>query len=211
MRYFVIVFIIVLSAIRPALAAADDAMGHQKSARYEVSFSANPRFPVAGEEATFAFSVAGGDASEAPQVATVEVVKIEGEADHAEDGHGSEPKASEQPAEPAGQGGGMASMEPEKPAGSGGGMADMEPEGQAQQELVRVSADPKAPGSYLATLTFPESGVYHVAFRIGEENTEFMVGVRSQPIAWWFVYGLGLIIALVAGSVAVIKTVKKEW
>lgn len=196
MRYFVIVFIIVLSAIRPALAAADDAMGHQKSARYEVSFSANPRFPVAGEEATFAFSVAGGDASEAPQVATVEVVKIEGEADHAEDGHGSEPKASEQRAEPAGQGGEMASMESE---------------GQAQQELVRVSADPKAPGSYLATLTFPESGVYHVAFRIGEENTEFMVGVRSQPIAWWFVYGLGLIIALVAGSVAVIKTVKKEW
>jgi len=196
MRYFVIVFIIVLSAIRPALAAADDAMGHQKSARYEVSFSANPRFPVAGEEATFAFSVAGGDASEAPQVATVEVVKIEGEADHAEDGHGSEPKASEQRAEPAGQGGEMASMESE---------------GQAQQELVQVSADQKAPGSYLATLTFPESGVYHVAFRIGEENTEFMVGVRSQPIAWWFVYGLGLIIALVAGSVAVIKTVKKEW
>jgi len=196
MRYFVIVFIIVHSAIRPALAAADDAMGHQKSARYEVSFSANPRFPVAGEEATFAFSVAGGDASEAPQVATVEVVKIEGEADHAEDGHGSEPKASEQRAEPAGQGGEMASMESE---------------GQAQQELVQVSADQKAPGSYLATLTFPESGVYHVAFRIGEENTEFMVGVRSQPIAWWFVYGLGLIIALVAGSVAVIKTVKKEW
>jgi hypothetical protein len=196
MRYFVIVFIIVLSAIRPALAAADDAMGHQKSARYDVSFSANPRFPVAGEEATFAFKVTAGDVGEAPQAATVEAVKIEGEDDHAEDQHGSEPNASEQRAESAGH---------------GGGMADMEPEGQAQQELVRVSADPKAPGSYLATLTFPESGVYHGAFRIGEESMEFMVGVRSKPIAWWFVYGLGLIIALVAGSVAVIKTVKKEW
>jgi len=196
MRYFVIVFIIVLSAIRPALAAADDAMGHKKSARYDVSFSANPRFPVAGEEATFAFKVTAGDVGEAPQAATVEAVKIEGEDDHAEDQHGSEPNASEQRAESAGHGGEMAAMESE---------------GQAQQELVRVSADPKAPGSYLATLTFPESGVYHVAFRIGEENTEFMVGVRSQPIAWWFVYGLGLIIALVAGSVAVIKTVKKEW
>jgi hypothetical protein len=196
MRYFVIVFIIVHSAIRPALAAADDAMGHQKSARYEVSFSANPRFPIAGEEATFAFRVTADDASEAPQVATVEAIKIEGEADHAEDQHGSEQNASEERMEPA---------------GSGGEMASMESEGQAQQELVRVSADPKASGSYLATLTFPESGVYHVAFRIGEENTEFMVGVRSQPIAWWFVYGLGLIIALVAGSVAVIKMVKKEW
>ena len=76
---------------------------------------------------------------------------------------------------------------------------------------VTIMATETAPGVYAVKYTFEQEGKYLVTAQIGEEQTDFVVAVRSSPIAWPFLIGLVGISALLAGVVAVRKKGKKEW
>lgn len=86
-----------------------------------------------------------------------------------------------------------------------------EEEEHEEVESVEVTAIETAPGVYVAKYTFEQEGKYQVTAYLGEEHTEFVVAVRSSPVAWSFIIGLAGVSVLLAGVVAVIKTVRKEW
>lgn len=77
--------------------------------------------------------------------------------------------------------------------------------------MIHLMPTETSPGVYVAKHTFEEGGEYTGTVQIGDEVTEVTVAVRSSPIAWPFIIGLAGISALLAGVVAVIKTVRKEW
>lgn len=66
-------------------------------------------------------------------------------------------------------------------------------------------------GVYVAKYTFEQEGKYLGTTQIGEEQADFVVAVRSSPIAWFFIIGLVGVTALVAGGVVVVKTVRRKW
>lgn len=66
-------------------------------------------------------------------------------------------------------------------------------------------------GVYVTTVVFEEAGKYHVTADIDGHETEFAFAVRSRPVAWPLVVGLTAFSLLLAGAVAMIKTVRKEW
>ncbi len=86
-----------------------------------------------------------------------------------------------------------------------------EEEEHEEVELVEVTAMETAPGVYVAKYAFEQDGKYQVTAYLGEEHTEFVVAVRSSPVAWPFVIGLAAVSVFLAAVVAVIKTIRKEW
>ena len=86
-----------------------------------------------------------------------------------------------------------------------------EEEEHEEAESAGIAAIETVPGVYAAKYTFKDGGKYQVTAQIGEEQADFVVAVRSSPIAWFFMLGLVGVSALLAGVVAVIKTVRKEW
>ena len=88
-----------------------------------------------------------------------------------------------------------------------------EVEAQAEEEEVEHSMTAKevSPGVYMFKHTFDGGGKYAITAHIGEEAEEFAVAVRSGPVSWPLVIGLTGFSLLLAGAVAMIKTVRKEW
>ncbi|HEY83271.1 MAG TPA: hypothetical protein G4O01_08320 [Dehalococcoidia bacterium] len=158
-----------------------------------VTFSASPRFPVAGQPAELTFTVLHQGVPEEELPLTVVLTPLG--TGHGHDGahhqHSGE-VADEHPHDEA--------AEPHHDEGS-------------DEELESVTIAPAeiAPGVYTAEYTFDSGGKYLVTAQIGDEQREFEVAVRSAPVAWSFIIGLGAVSVFLAGMVAVVKTVRKEW
>lgn len=82
--------------------------------------------------------------------------------------------------------------------------------GEAEAEH-SMTAKEVSPGVYMFKHTFEAGGEYAITAHIGEEAHEFAVAVRSSPVSWPFVMGLTAFSLLLAGAVAMIKTIRKEW
>ena len=85
-------------------------------------------------------------------------------------------------------------------------------EAQAEEEVEHsMTAKEVSPGVYMFKHIFDGGGKYAITAHIGEEAEEFAVAVRSGPVSWPLVIGLTGFSLLLAGAVAMIKTVRKEW
>jgi len=156
-----------------------------------VTFSASPRFPVAGQPAELTFTVLheGAPEEELPLAAVVTPLETGHDgADHQHSGEVADEHLHDEAAEPHHDDG-------------------------SDEELESVTIVPAetAPGVYTTEYTFDSGGKYLVTAQIGNEQREFEVAVRSAPVAWSFIIGLGAVSVFLAGMVAVIKTVRKEW
>ena len=176
----------------PVLAEEEHEENREHEAgEFEVSFSSSPRFPIAGEEASFTLLVSHDGTPEEGLEVTITLAKAE-----VEDHHGD----GDQPQDEA-----EANHDDEAEASH-----DDEAEN-TEAESVSVAAIEMAPGVYVVKYTLEESGKYLLTPSIGSEHTEFEIAVRSSPIAWTFVIGLVGASALLAGVVAVVKTVRRKW
>ena len=165
----------------------DEEDGHE-AGEIEVAFSSSPRFPVVGEEAVLTFKISHNGSLEQGQEVMVMMMK-------SEKGHGHEGEEEE-----------------EAPAAGGHDMAAMD-QGEEEEEVPMIHLIPEetSPGVYVAKHTFEQGGRYVATVQIEDEEADVVVAVRSSPIAWPYIIGLAGISALLAGVVAVIKTVRKEW
>ncbi len=82
---------------------------------------------------------------------------------------------------------------------------------EAEVESVEGHAFETTPGIYVAKYTFEQEGKYLGTAQIGKEHTEFVVAVRSKPVAWPFLTGLAVVPLLLAGVVAMIKSIRRKW
>ena len=92
-------------------------------------------------------------------------------------------------------------------------MAGMD-HGAQEEEVVptiHLMPDEVSPGVYVAKHTFEQGGRYVATVNVLGDEVDVVVAVRSSPVAWWYVIGLAGISALLAGVVAVVKTVRREW
>ncbi len=150
----------------------------------EVAFSSSPRFPVVEEEAEFTFKVSHDGTPEEGLTVAVTLVRMEV-------GHGHDEAEADNHDEAE---------------------ADHHDEAEnAEVGSAEITAVETAPGVYKAKYTFQDDGKYQATAYIGEEHTEFVVAVRSSPVAWSFLTGLAVVPLLLAGVVAVIKSVRRKW
>ncbi|MDO8716797.1 MAG: hypothetical protein Q7J73_08345 [Dehalococcoidales bacterium] len=169
----------------------DEEHGHEAGA-LEVAFSSSPRFPIVGKEAVLTFKISHNGSLEQGQEVMVMLAKsVAG-------GHGHEPA-------PADAGNASEAMPANMPGMDHGAPAD---EPVPMEHLMPAET---SPGVYVAKHTFEQGGRYVATVQIGDEESDVVVAVRSSPIAWWYIIGLAGISALLAGVVAVVKTVRKEW
>ncbi len=173
-----------------ALASGEhDENREYKSGEFEIAFSSNPRFPVVGQEAEFTFRVSHDGSAVEGVIVTLALANIEEEGHHdGEDSHQEDEQEHEE--------------------------EDSHQEDEQEHEEVEsmeITAIETAPGVYVAKYTFEQDGKYQLTAQIGDEPIEFVVAVRSNPVAWSFVIGLVAVSLFYAGVVAVIKTVRKEW
>ena len=163
----------------------------------EVGFSSSPRFPVVGEEAVLTFKVSFNDgAPGSGQEVMVMLNKTEAGGHEHEDANEAEAQAEADRAD-------MAGMD----------MAGMD-HGAQEEEVVptiHLMPDEVSPGVYVAKHTFEQGGRYVATVNVLGDEVDVVVAVRSSPVAWWYVIGLAGISALLAGVVAVVKTVRREW
>ncbi len=155
----------------------------------EVAFSSSPRFPVVGEEAVLTFKISFNDGTPgAGQEVMVMLMKSVAE------GHGHEGEVQE------------------APAAGGHDMAAMD-QGKEEEEVPMIHLMPEetSPGVYVVKHTFEHGGRYLATVTVQGDEVDVVVPVRSGPIAWPYIMGLAGISALLAGVVAVVKTVRKEW
>ncbi len=89
-------------------------------------------------------------------------------------------------------------------------MANM---GGQQEEVPTIHLMPEeaSPGVYVDKVTFEHGGRYVATVNAMGEEVDIVIGVRSSPVAWWYVGGLAGLVALLAGTVAVTKTVRRTW
>lgn len=190
-------------ALGGASVALADAEHHHEPGELQVTFSSSPRFPVAGQEALLTFTISNSGNPE--QGLTVHVVIAEASGGGHDDGD-----------EHSGLGTArlLASVTI-PPLGASPTLADVghehEEEHQEEAAPVELIATEEAPGVYVVKHTFDRDGKYQVTAHIGDEHAEFTVSVRSQPVAWPLVIGLGAAVLGTAAVVAVIKTVKRDW
>lgn len=154
----------------------------------EVAFSSSPRFPVVGEEAVLTFKISFNDGAPG---AGQEVMVMLAQTAAGEHGHEEEPAAAEEP----------------------GNMAGMDHGAQADEPapMIHLMPEETSPGVYVAKHTFEQGGRYVATVQVLGDEVDVVVPVRSGPIAWPYIIGLAGISALLAGVVAVIKTLKREW
>ncbi len=206
-----------------ALASGHQEGNHEHGAGdYEANFSSDPRFPVMGEEAELTFMVTH-DGSPAEGL-TLVLGLTRGEVGH---GHGDEAAADSHDDDAAADHHDdetVADHHDDETVAD-----DYEDEAAADQHDDEAAADhheeaentedgsieiaviETAPGVYMAKYTFGEAGKYVGTAQIGGEPLEVGLSVRSEPVDWSFVAGLGGISLLVAGMVVVIKSVRREW
>lgn len=187
MKRIIIVLLSVMAALGLALIAipvfADGGHG-----ALEVAFSSSPRFPVVGEEAVLTFKISFNDGTPgAGQEVMVMLMKTE-TGGH---GHEEEPAAAEEP----------------------GNMAGMDHGAQADEPapMIHLMPEETSPGVYVSKHTFDVGGRYVATINVLGDEVDVVVPVRSSPIAWWYIGGLAGISALLAGVVALVKTVRREW
>ncbi len=165
--------------------------GHE-AGTLEVAFSSSPRFPVVGEEAVLTFKISHNGSLEQGQAVMVMLAKSAAGGHGDEDAHGGNETPS---------------------GGAPANMAGMDHGAQADEPVPMEHLMPEetSPGVYVAKHTFEQGGKYVATVQIGDDEADVFVAVRSSPIAWPYIIGLAGISALLAGIVAVVKTVRKEW
>ena len=102
----------------------------------------------------------------------------------------------------------------QKLAGTGGHADDMGEDlaGGEAAAAEMFSLSEASPGAYTGNYTFEQGGVYMLMIHKGSEMIdELELPVRFGPIAWPFIVVLGAVPLLLAGALAVIKSVRKEW
>ncbi len=197
-----------------ALASGHQEGNHEHGAGdYEANFSSDPRFPVMGEEAELTFMVTH-DGSPVEGL-TLVLGLTRGEVGHAHgdeaaadphdddavaDHHDDETVADDHDDET------VADDHDDEAVADDHDEADSTEAGSVEIAVIET-----APGVYMAKYTFEEAGKYVGTAQIGEEPVEVGLSVRSEPVDWSFIAGLGGITLLVAGMVVVIKSVRKEW
>ena len=203
MKNIVVIFLGVLIALGITLgtsfALAEEGDHEHTSDEFEVTCEASPRFPVVGEEAELTCTVLHDGAHEEGLAVTLLLARTE--ADH----HG-EVEADHQD-DASADGHDEAEADHQDDASVDG---HDEAEG-TDAESVGVVAIEKMAGGYVAKYNFEQEGKYLGTVQIGEEQTDFAVAVRSKPVAWSFMAGLGGITIFVAGMVLIIKIVRKDW
>ena len=192
MKRIVIVFISVFTTIGLALGASS-AFANEGHEALQVAFSSSPRFPVVGEEAVLTFKISSNGTPETGHEVMVMLTKTTA------GGHGHEPATADAPA-------GDAAAMPANMPGMDHGAQAAEP-----APMIHLTPEETSPGVYVSKHTFEQGGRYVATVQIGDEESDVVVAVRSDPIAWWYIIGLAGISALLAGVVAVVKTVRKEW
>lgn len=182
-----------------ALASGDpEETDEHGASELDMTCWSSPRFPVAGEEAEVTCEVSHDESPAEGLAVTLQLVRMElghhgeGSDDHdeavADDDH-DEVVADDHHDE---------------------AVADDDHD-EAEVESVEGHAFETAPGIYVAKYTFEQEGKYLGTAQIGKEHTEFVVAVRSKPVAWPFLTGLAVVPLLLVGVVAVIKTVRRKW
>jgi hypothetical protein len=181
-----------LAVIMAALPASTLAHG---AGSLSVQVTSNPRFPIAGQQAEMTFRPAFNDGTPATGQAPMVMLHWSSSGEHT---HGAPAEAT--PAVPA-QGGSMAGMD------MGGTPA---PAGGVPEDIMLMPVE-TLPGVYVANVTFVQGGPYVSTFSIGDDEVDTDVGVRSGPVSWFYVGALAALIIVAAGSVAVVKTVRRSW
>ena len=195
MKKILILSISLLSAVGLALAAST-AFGHGAGS-LDVSMTSNPRFPIAGQQAQLTFRPVFNDGT--PNEGQTPMVMLQWTASGGHT-HGPEGEAAPAPQEPAG--GSMAGMD------MGGGAPTPADGPPAEIMLMPVET---SPGVYVDNVTFQQGGRYVAVFSIGDDEADNTLGVRSSPVAWWFIGMLGGLVLALAAVVAVVKTVRRAW
>ncbi len=195
MKKILILSISVLAAVSIALAATS-ALGHG-AGTLSVSESSNPRFPIAGQQAELTFRPAFNDGT--PNTGQVPMVMLQWSASGGHT-HGPAPAANAN-TPPADQGS-MANM-------PGMNMGTTTAAG-APPEIMLMPVE-SSPGVYVANVTFTQGGRYVAVFSIGEDEVDTAIGVRSSPVAWWYVGALAGLVLVLAVIVAVVKTARRAW
>ncbi len=180
---------------------ADEDDHEHTSGEYEVTCGASPRFPVAGEEAELTCTVLHDGTHEEGLAVTLLLARMEmGHDDHDEavaDDH-DETEADHQDEA-------VADDHDEAVAN------DHDESENVEVESVELAATETTPGVYVVKYTFEQEGKYLGTAQIGKEQADFVVAVRSSPIAWSFMIGLAGVSVFLAGAVAVVKTVRRKW
>ncbi len=223
-----------------ALASGHQEGNHEHGAGdYEANFSSDPRFPVMGEEAELTFMVThdgspvegltlvlgltrgevghahGDEAAAGPHDDDAaadhhddETVADDYEDEAAADQHDDEAAADHHDDEIVAD-----DYEDEAAADQHDdeAAADHHDDENTEDGSIEIAVIETAPGVYMAKYTFGEAGKYVGTAQIGGEPLEVGLSVRSEPVDWSFVAGLGGISLLVAGMVVVIKSVRREW
>ncbi len=235
LKNIVVIFLGVLIALGITLgtsfALAEEGDHEHTSDEFEVTCEASPRFPVVGEEAELTCTVLHDGAHEEGLAVTLLLARTEAdhhgevEADHQDDasadGH-DEAEADHQD-DASADGHDEAEADHQDDASVDGhdeAEADHQDDASVDghdeaegtdAESVGVVAIEKMAGVYVAKYIFEQEGKYLGTVQIGEEQTDFAVAVRSKPVAWSFMAGLGGITIFVAGMVLIIKIVRKDW
>lgn len=191
----VLLSIVVALWLTPGISFVLADEGEHEAGAFEVTFSSSPRFPVLGEEAELTFDISHNGSHEEGLVVMVVLAKTE------EDDHHDEAEVDDSHDEAE-----VDDHRDETEVDDSHGEAE-----NTEAGLVTIMATETAPGVYAAKYTFEQEGKFLVTAQIGEEQTDFVIAVRSSPIAWPFLIGLVGISALLAGVVAVRKKWKKEW
>ncbi len=174
---------------------ADEEDHEHTSGEFEVTCWASPTFPVAGEEAELTCTVLHDGAPEEGLAVTLLLARMEmGHDDHEEavvDDHHDKAVVDDHHDKAV--------------------VDDHEEAENTEVGSVGIAAIETDAGVYMTKYTFEQEGKYLGTTQIGEEQADFVVAVRSSPIAWFFMLGLAGVTALLAGVVAVVKTVRRRW
>ena len=193
--------VVLVLALGGGFAMAEEEEHEHTSSEFEVTLASSPRFPVMGEEAELTFIVSH-DGTHAEGL-TVMVVFAKAE----EDDHHDEAAADDHD-EAAADDHDEAAADDHDEAAADDHHDEIE---SIEVGAAEVMAIETAPGVYVAKYTFNQEGKHQVTAYLGEEQAEFTVSVRSGPVAWPFILGLVGVLVLLAGMVAIIKTVRRKW
>ena len=187
------VFFILGPVVGAGIALADEGEDHNgvQAGVYRVTSYCDPRFPVSQKEAELVMKVSvEGEPAEGL------IIMLSWAKAKAVDHHGNTASGDGH----------------DEATGGMAGMAGMPtPESPVNQTLGRTIAIERTPGVYVASPVFDGHGKYEVTVDLNGETAHFVVAVRSGPVSWPLVIGLTAFPLLLAGAVAMIKTVRKEW
>lgn len=192
-----------------ALADGEPETNHEHEAgEYEVTCWSSPRFPVAGEEAELTCTVLHDGIHDEEVTLSVLLARAEEEHGHGEADDQNEVEAADHDEAEADDHDEAVADDHHHEAE----VADHDDGAESTEtESVGIDITETDHGIYMAKYTFEQEGKYLGTAQIGNEQADFVVAVRSSPVAWFFMIGLVGVTALVAGVVVVVKTVRRKW